>query len=158
MRGLWGTRDEWRPQQQRRMWEERGSWAPRREWAPGRARGWGWNSEIVRMYDPETVQTREGQVLDVFTVAPRDAVGRGIHLQLRTRAGDIPVHLGPEWYLENQEIEIVPGDWITVTGSLVNFEGHEALIAARVARDHDVLDLRDARGFPRWAGWRQFER
>jgi hypothetical protein len=34
----------------------------------------------------------------------------GVHLVLRTSRETISVHLGPEWYIENQDIKITPKD------------------------------------------------
>lgn len=135
--------------------EARRVWGMPDAWDERDVRGWGWNSEVARMYDPHSVVTLEGEVVDIFAVVPQGASGRGIHLRLRTRSGDIVAHLGPEWYLENQEFAIEPGDRISITGSLVNYQGQEAIVAAMVVDGDDVLELRDERGFPRWAGWRR---
>jgi hypothetical protein len=120
----------------------------------GGGRGWGPGSRYGRLYDPKTVETIEGDVLRVERFTPEKGCPQGVHLVLGTGGGEIPVHLGPAWYLENQETEIQPGDKVEVRGSRVMFEGKPAIIAAEVKRGEDVLVLRDERGVPRWAGWR----
>jgi hypothetical protein len=126
---------------------------------PGRGKGGGWgrNSEYNRLYDPKTVQTREGEVVAIAYHTPRNAAGRGVHLVLKTdgEKETIPVHLGPEWFIENQETQIEVGDKVKATGSLVTFEDKPALIAREVEKGEEVLQLRDQNGFPRWAGWRR---
>jgi hypothetical protein len=78
-----------------------------------------------------------------------------VHAIVRTDKGTTSIHLGPGWYIDNQELQLAPGDKIEVKGSRVTFEGKPALIAAEVRRGADVLVLRDAQGFPAWSGWRR---
>lgn len=124
----------------------------------GGGRGWGIDSEFGRMYNPASVIEVEGEVLGVEFVAAPGAIGRGVHLRVGTASGAMTVHLGPEWYLDNQEMVIEPGDRVTVRGSLVGYEGEDVLIAGTLAREGEVLELRDARGVPRWSGWRRTDR
>ena len=79
----------------------------------------------------------------------------GIHAVVKTDEEMISVHLGPEWYIENQDISINPKDKIEVKGSRITFEGKPAIIAAEVKKGDEVLTLRDASGFPAWSGWRR---
>jgi hypothetical protein len=79
----------------------------------------------------------------------------GVHLVVKTEKETISVHLGPGWYIENQDVKIAPKDRITVKGSRIMFEGKPAIIAAEVKKDDEVLTLRDASGFPAWSGWRR---
>jgi hypothetical protein len=65
------------------------------------------------------------------------------------------VHLGPQWYLENQDVKIEPGDRVEITGSRVTVQGKPTIIAAEVRKGDEVLQLRDAAGVPVWAGWRK---
>jgi hypothetical protein len=74
---------------------------------------------------------------------------------LKTDKETLSVHLGPVWYLENQDIKIEAKDKIEVKGSKITFEGKPAIIAAEVRKGDDVLKLRDEAGFPSWSGWRR---
>jgi hypothetical protein len=65
------------------------------------------------------------------------------------------VHLGPAFYLENQDVKIEPKDKVEVKGSRVTFGGKPAIIAAEVKKGDEVLKLRDENGFPMWSGWRR---
>src|SRR3989337_2208911 len=90
-------------------------------------------------------------------MVPRKGMSSGIHLQLKTETGTLPVHLGPAWYIERLDMKIVKGDKLEIKGSRVTFEGKPAIIAAEVAKGDGVLVLRDASGIPAWAGWRKRE-
>jgi hypothetical protein len=79
----------------------------------------------------------------------------GLHAVVKTDKETIPVHLGPAWYLENQDVTIAPKDKIAVKGSRITFEGKPVMIAAELKKGDDVLVLRDAGGFPVWSGWRR---
>jgi len=79
----------------------------------------------------------------------------GMHMVFKTDKETISVHLGPGWYIENQDVEIVPKDKIEVKGSRITFEGKPAIIAAEVKKADEVLMLRDASGIPAWSGWRR---
>jgi len=65
------------------------------------------------------------------------------------------VHLGPDWYITNQDVRIEANDQVEVKGSRITIEGAPALIAAEVKKGADVLTLRDESGLPVWAGWRR---
>lgn len=117
--------------------------------------GWGMGSPYQRMYDPGMVETVTGEVASIVRMVPGKGMSSGIHLQLRTEKETLSVHLGPEWYIERQDMKIEKGDKLRIKGSRVAFEGTPAIIAAEVAKEDGVLVLRDASGVPVWAGWRR---
>jgi hypothetical protein len=117
--------------------------------------GWGPGTPYARMYDQKTVETISGEVASLETLTPMQGMGAGLHLLLKTDKGVISVHLGPAWYLENQDVSLQPGDRVQVRGSRITFQGKPAIIAAEVTRGDEVLHLRDEAGFPLWAGWRR---
>jgi hypothetical protein len=121
----------------------------------GGGRGWGSGSSYNRMYDPKSVQTVSGKVVSVEHFTPGRGMSSGVHLTLKTEKETLPVHLGPSWYIENQDLQIEPGDKIEVKGSRIAFEGKPAIVAAEVRRGDDLLKLRDDAGVPFWAGWRR---
>jgi len=107
------------------------------------------------MYNPATVETIRGTVVSVDTIVPRRGMHYGIHLTVKSEKETIPVHLGPGWFIENQNVKIEPGDDIEVKGSRITFDGKPAIIAAEVRKGNEILTLRDANGFPVWSGWRR---
>jgi len=117
--------------------------------------GWGPGTPYARLYDLQTAETVTGVVVSIDKITPWKGMSYGIHLVLKTDKETIPVHLGPAWYIENQDVKIVPKDKIEVKGSRITFDGKPALIAAEVKKWGEVLVLRDANGFPVWSGWRR---
>lgn len=116
--------------------------------------GWGRGSNYNRLYDVKTVETISGVVTDINKIYPEKNMSHGIHLTLSTANGSISIHLGPGWYIENQEVQISKDDNVTVTGSRVKYDGNDVIIAKEVAKGDQVLVLRDDEGYPLWAGWR----
>jgi hypothetical protein len=117
--------------------------------------GWGPGSPYNRMYDLKTVETLRGEVVSVSQITPNKGMGAGVHMTLNTGKETISVHLGPSWYLENQDVKIEPKDKVEVKGSKITFGGKPAIIAMEVKKGDEVLKLRDDAGFPVWAGWRR---
>ena len=119
------------------------------------SRGWGPGSQYGRMYDPKTVETLSGEVVSIDKMTPMKGMHYGIHLMLKTAKETIAVHLGPAWYIENQDVKIEPKDKLEIKGSRVTFEGKPTIIAADVKKGDETLKLRDEKGYPVWAGWRK---
>ncbi len=117
--------------------------------------GWGMGSRYGRMYDTHTVETVSGEVVRIDRIKPMRGMSYGIHIALKTDKGEIPVHLGPAWYIDRQSPAIKVGDRVEVKGSRVMFQGTPVIIAAEVNRGGEVLKLRDDSGYPAWAGWRR---
>jgi hypothetical protein len=117
--------------------------------------GWGPGGPYGRMYDVKTVETISGEVTKVDRITPMRGMSAGVHLIVKTDKGDVSVHLGPQWYLENQDVKIEPKDKVEIKGSRVTAQGQPAVIAAEVKKGDQVLKLRDEAGMPVWAGWRR---
>lgn len=122
------------------VWKGGGEWGPRAPYA--------------KMYDVQTIETIAGEVLAVERITPMIVMSYGVHIVLQTDTDTISVHLGPGWFIENQDVKIAPRDKIEIQGSRITFEGKPAIIAAEVKKGDDVLMLRDAGGYPVWSGWR----
>lgn len=105
------------------------------------------------LYNPATETTVKGTVEEVRTIPARH--GTGTHLYLKTESGTYDVHLGPTKFIAEKNFTFAKGDQITVTGSHVKYDSHEAIIAREVRMDGKVLILRNAQGFPEWSGARR---
>lgn len=116
--------------------------------------GWGAGTSYGRMYNPQNIKTFSGEVVSVDKITPMKGMSYGVHLSILTDKETISVHLGPGWFIEQQDVKIEPGDKIEVKGSRITFEGEATLIAAELKKGDAVLMLRDASGFPVWSGWR----
>lgn len=120
--------------------------------------GWEVGTSYDRMYDPKTVETVTGEVVNIDKITPMKGMSYGVHLMIKTDKETISAHLGPGWYIENQDAEIKTKDRIEITGSRITFEGKPAIIAAEVKKDNKVLKLRNEKGIPYWSGWRSKQR
>jgi hypothetical protein len=105
----------------------------------------------ARKFDPATVVTVTGTVTGETRV-DRGMGHSGVHLSLKTAEGEIPVHVGPDFWVDKQSMKIAKGDEITVKGSKITFDGKPAVIAQTVTKGGSTLVLRDATGTPAWAG------
>ena len=117
--------------------------------------GWGPGSQYNRMYDPKSVGTISGEVTSIDRITPMKGMSGGVHMNVKTEKDTVSVHLGPSWYLENQDVKIETKDRVEVKGARTTFAGKPAMIAAEVKKGDEVLKLRDDSGFPVWAGWRR---
>jgi DNA/RNA endonuclease YhcR with UshA esterase domain len=107
------------------------------------------------MYDPAKAETVSGEVVSVEQVTPVRRMGMGIAVTLKTAEGNLSVHLGPQWFIERQDIKIVPGDTVEIKGVKAVRGDQNIFIAGEVKKGNEVLKLRDEGGIPVWAGWRR---
>ena len=117
--------------------------------------GWGHGGPYGRLYDPKTVSTVAGEIASIDLFTPMQGMRGGVHLQLKTGTDLLPVHLGPSWFIENQDTKLEVKDKVEVKGSRVVLDGKLTMIAAEVKKGDEVLKLRDEAGVPYWAGWRR---
>lgn len=108
-----------------------------------------------RMYNPQTVETINGVVVSIGRFSSMKGTSQGVHAVVKTDQETISVHLGPAWFIDNQERTIAMGDSIEVKGSRITFQGKPAIIAAEITKDKQTLTLRDASGTPVWRGWKK---
>jgi hypothetical protein len=79
----------------------------------------------------------------------------GIQLQVQTdEPTTVQVHVGPEWYLERQEIELREHEAVQVTGALAAVDGQPVLLARTITVHGHTLRLRDTQGQPLWSALR----
>ncbi len=107
-----------------------------------------------RKYNPATEVTVSGVVDDV--VQSQGKRGRtGTHVVLKSGSEVLNVHLGPSAFLGSNNFTVAKGDKIEVTGSKIQFDGKDVVIAREVKKADQVLTLRDAQGLPKWRGGRK---
>jgi hypothetical protein len=103
------------------------------------------------MYDPKTVETVSGEVIKVEKIPHRRGTSNGVHLIVKTDKEELPVHLGPSWYLDQQAVKVGQNDKVEVKGSRVTFQGKPVFLAAEVKKGDALLKLRDENGLPAWS-------
>jgi len=117
--------------------------------------GWGVDSSYVMTFNPQSVETITGKVLSVQKFDPGENMSKGVSVEVRTSSGTVMVHLGPEWYIKRQDIKILPGEWVVITGSRVLFNRNPVIIASELRKANYILRLRDDTGAPFWTGIRR---
>jgi DNA-directed RNA polymerase subunit E'/Rpb7 len=118
--------------------------------------GWGPGSPYGRMYDPKTVETVSGEIISIDLITPARRMSPGVHLSLKTDKGEtLAVHLGPQWYIDQQPLKLTKGDKVRVRGSRITFQDKPAILVAEVTKNGQTMRLRDDNGVPAWAGWRR---
>jgi len=124
-----------------------------------RGRGWrggcGNGNPCCRTYNSETEETISGEVVSVDKIVRGKKGFYRIHLTVKADEGTVTVHLGPGWYIENQDTKIEAKDKVEITGSKIFYEGKPVITAYEIKKGDDVLVLRDTDGFPAWRGWRR---
>ena len=121
---------------------------------PGRGSGgWGPGSTYGRLYNAAQLDTVSGSVVAVRRITPLRGMHQGVELLVASGADTAAVHLGPDWYLDHQDVRVAAGDVVKVVGSAVTIEGKPVILAAELTRGSDRLKLRDLQtGAPAWAG------
>jgi hypothetical protein len=117
--------------------------------------GWGRQGAYWRLFDPSKIETLSGEVVSVQRVRPVKGVSEGVHLELKTEREKVSVHLGPAWYIDNQDPSIEAKDRVEIVGSRVQVNDKPAIIASEIRKGDEWLKLRDAEGYPLWCGWRR---
>ena len=120
----------------------------------GMGAGRGMGGGAGRMYDPAKAETISGQVVSLEQIAARRGMGQGVVLKVSSGSDTLVVHLGPKWFLDEQQMKFAAGDAVEIKGVRTVRRGQDVFLAAEVKKGSDVLKLRDEQGAPLWAGWR----
>jgi hypothetical protein len=110
-----------------------------------------------RMYDPAKVEVVAGQVVSLDQIEGRRGPGTGVVLTMKTGSETLSVHLGPQWFMDKQDMKLAAGDSVEIKGAKSTRRGENVFLAAEVKKGGAVLKLRDENGVPVWAGWRRGE-
>ncbi|MFZ9738428.1 MAG: DNA-binding protein [Prochlorotrichaceae cyanobacterium] len=95
-----------------------------------------------------------GEVLDVYELSSKRGLRSDTYLLLRTllrTLGQVwEVQLAPETYLEAQDFDLEPEDWVEITGQRFGRRGQSTFLAFTVASGEKTLVLRNEQGRPLW--------
>lgn len=121
--------------------------------------GWCSSNNYSRLFNPQSIVELKGTIVAVEKITPEAGMSTGIHLVVKTeRSGNMSAHLGPSWYIDNQDVQFSAGDMVVVKGSKITYNNAPAVIAVSVTKGDQVLTLRDKKGNPAWNGWRKGRR
>ena len=111
----------------------------------------GW--PMGRMYNPKTVEKLDGKIESIEKVtAGRMDIPARVLLKLKTRKETVTIYLGPKWYLEEQQVELSPGDYIQVRGSRITMDEQPLILPNEIIKNSKVLKFWDDQGRPMWRG------
>ena len=116
---------------------------------------WRVENRYIMMFDSHNVENIIGEVITVGKFVPIKAMSPGIFLIIKTEKEIISIHLGPSWYIENQDIKIEPKEMVEIKGTRINFNGKPVIIAGQVKKGDKILRIREKNGLPVWIGWKQ---
>ncbi len=106
-----------------------------------------------RMYNPKTVEKLDGKIQSMETVtAGRMDIPARVLLKLKAAKETVTVYLGPKWYLEEQQVELSPGDYIQVRGSRIMMDKEPVILPNEIIKNSKVLKFWDDQGRPMWRG------
>jgi len=117
--------------------------------------GWGEKSAYCALFDTKTIQTFRGIVVSMNEVKPMPGMRPGLELQLKVKTDVLTVHVGPLWYVENQDVDIHPNDTVRVKGSKISCNGQPVIAAMEIWKGDQALRLRDSKGRPLWVATTQ---
>jgi hypothetical protein len=105
-----------------------------------------------QLYGQGNVETIKGQIEGVDKFLPAASQTTMATLTLRPEGGgQIIVHLGPQWFVDEQRIPLRLHETVEVTGSLLTYEGTVTMIASDINAGGKVYTFRDMKtGNPRW--------
>jgi hypothetical protein len=116
---------------------------------PGRGLNQG---QMTKLYNAETETTVEGKITKVEVADSGYGRFPGTLVDLKTKDKEVKVYIAPDWYLNNEKIQLKKDQSLTITGSKVTHNNNELLITRTMKYDDKEITIRDSKGFPVWAG------
>lgn len=119
--------------------------------------GWQALSEYGKLFNPRTIETVRGRVVEIASEVPMRGMSEVTIIRLRTERDSeaIDVHLGPEWFIHRQQSGFKAGDDVQVSGSRIELNGRDALMAMEMRHADRVMVLRNRNGRPVWDAWQE---
>jgi hypothetical protein len=101
-------------------------------------------------YNAATEVKVEGVIQDIQYYWCSINGDKGTHLMVKTARGMLEVHVAPLRFLQGNGVNFRKGDQIEVVGSMVVYEGHDAMIARKITRGDETFAFRQVNGRPLW--------
>ena len=105
---------------------------------------------MPRMYNPEAESTVTGTVAEVRQCACGGWSGTTAMVNIGTET--VTVLLAPQRFLTQKQLDINRGDQLEITGSRMDFDGQDVILAREVRRNGTAVALRSDNGVPLWSG------
>jgi hypothetical protein len=119
--------------------------------------GWGQDTPYEHLFNQYNLQTINGTIYRIDTITPMSGMSMGIQFVVKTSTNEeIPVHLGPAWFILCQDMNLSLNDVIEVRGARFTLNGKNVMAAFTITyKNSKVLLLRDEDGIPYWRAWRK---
>ncbi len=106
---------------------------------------------VGRYYNSKTEIAAKGTIEKVTNVT--DGQGwYGVHVALKSQDRTYDVRLGPSSFISQSNFTFAAGDQVEIWGSQISTNSSAMIIARAIEKNGQTLTLRDADGFPAWAG------
>lgn len=96
---------------------------------------WASNSEMVRAFSRGNSTTIEGKFSGMSTTRLVDGAPAAIVITLQTEEGVRQIVLGPDWYVNEQDIDFEKGDHLKVLARETSYKGEKHTAATMIDRD-----------------------
>lgn len=114
--------------------------------------GWGINDPYNLLYDVQEVDTVKAVIRDIMEITPLPGMAPGLGMEIEEKSGDrYLVHICPLAYKDAASIGLKKGDKINLRGCLVEIEGKEIIMAAKIKKGEKDIKVRlTSNGKPFW--------
>jgi|SRR3989339_374686 len=114
--------------------------------------GWGMDDPYNRLYDAKEVDTIKAVIRDIKEITPLPGMAPGLGMEIEEKSGDrYLVHICPLAYKNAASIGLKKGDKINLRGCLVEIDGKEVIMAAKIKKDEKSIKVRlTSDGKPFW--------
>ena len=117
--------------------------------------GWGINTPYEQLISHFGVQSFSGTIMQIDTLTPIKGMSVGIQFLVKSSSGEeIPVQLGPQWFLVRQDLNLTIKSAVEIRGTRFSLNGKNTVAAFTVIAGDRALFLRDSEGIPYWCAWR----
>ncbi|MBI1861825.1 MAG: hypothetical protein HYR96_13000 [Deltaproteobacteria bacterium] len=69
----------------------------------------------------------------------------GFHLKLNTRGGEILVHVGPRWVIDEHNFDLTHGQPVVIYGAAISLGERHEVLATEIRQGEHSADLREPR-------------
>lgn len=107
------------------------------------------NAQAAPKYDASTETKMKGVVEDL-KLPEKGHEKEIVHLVMKNGDQSVDIYLCPKSFMDEMGVTFSKGDEIAFTGSKINQDGTEMMLAREVVKGQDTLVLRDDKGKPVW--------
>ena len=107
---------------------------------------------MTKLYNSATETKVEGKISKVEVADSGYGRFPGTLVSLKTKGKAVKAYIAPNWYLNNEKIQLKKDQSLTITGSKVTHNNKPLIITRTMKYDGKEITIRDSKGFPVWAG------